>query len=147
MLQRVRTVVCKENFARLLYCEGVVKLHYTYTHERLVGLWAYYLWTLDGVIFQHVGALFTHKAVALCTHYYTLLGIHSWEVCITSKSYTDIKCFTKLHTQAHKLLHRSTFPIPSQRLTTNLQTFLPCMYMYSTCTCILCIICIFRVMS
>ena len=48
-----------------------------YTREHLAELWAYYSRTLDGVIFQHLGVLFTCKAVAPGTHCYTLLGIHS----------------------------------------------------------------------
>ena len=106
-------VVYKGKFARLL--QGYHEASWRYQH--LIELWTYYQWTLDGIIFKHLGVLFTCKAVALCTHCYTFLEIHSWDVYIT------LKRFTKLRIQAQELLCRSTFLKPSRRLTTSSLSF------------------------
>ena len=60
-------------------CKTIARVLRSFATHTLANTWswAYYLGTLDGVIFQHLGVLFICKAVALCTHCYPLLGIHS----------------------------------------------------------------------
>ena len=105
---------------------GITRVSRSFATHTLVNTWSSYGLTIgeplhDSVIFQHLGVLFTYKAV----HCYTLLGIHSWDVYITSKPYyIDIVWFTKLHTQAHEFLRRSTSQyLKTWRLATNSQTF------------------------